>query len=192
MWQRCPRGPCFCAAQCHALSWCPISNKYLEAHFCKAPKLCLILSEKKSHCSFDEKPPNIKRSQWEPFMSRVEGKKCHLNFAECVNIFVYAGSAPNCLHRFSSTLTVLYWSIDNSLRPSNLWFSPFLFTGKDQTNSTNCAFPICQTPLHYLHEIGKKIGSLERMTVLEWLFMCLSFRSRKGTKVPITVKMFAI
>lgn len=119
-------------------------------------------------------------------------KKCHLNFAECVNIFVYAGSAPNCLHRFSSTLTVLYWSIDNSLRPSNLWFSSFLFTGKDQTNSTNCAFPICQTPFHYLHEIGKKIGSLERMTVLEWLFMCLNFRSRKGTIVPITVKMFAI
>lgn len=100
--------------------------------------------------------------------------------------------APNCLHRFSSMLTVLYWSIDNSLRPSNLWFSTFLFTGKDQTNSTNCAFPICQTPFHYLHEIGKKIGSLERMTVLEWLFMCLSFRSRKGTIVPITVKMFAI
>lgn len=101
---------------------------------------------------------------------------------------MYAGSAPNCLHRFSSTLTVLYWSIDNSLRPSNLWFSSFLFTGKDQTNSTNCAFPICQTPFHYLHEIGKKIGSLERMTVLEWLFMCLSLDREKEQKFQLLSK----
>lgn len=116
----------------------------------------------KGHCSFDE-TLNIKRSQWETFMSGVEKKNAIWILLNVLTSLCMG--ALYCLHRFSSTLTVLleYWQFITTIKP---WFSPFLFTGKDQTNSTNCAFQICQTPLHYLHEIGKKIGSLERMAVL--------------------------
>lgn len=116
----------------------------------------------KGHCSFDE-TSNIKRSQWETFMSGVEKKNAIWILLNVLTSLCMG--ALYCLHRFSSTLTVLleYWQFITTIKP---WFSPFLFTGKDQTNSTNCAFQICQTPLHYLHEIGKKIGSLERMAVL--------------------------
>lgn len=120
------------------------------------------LVREKSHCSFDE-TANIKRSQWETFMSGVEKKNAIWILLNVLTSLCMG--ALYCLHRFSSTLTVLleYWQFITTIKP---WFSPFLFTGKDQTNSTNCAFQICQTPLHYLHEIGKKIGSLERMAVL--------------------------
>lgn len=116
----------------------------------------------KGYCSFDE-TLNIKRSQWETFMSGVEKKNAIWILLNVLTSLCMG--ALYCLHRFSSTLTVLleYWQFITTIKP---WFSPFLFTGKDQTNSTNCAFQICQTPLHYLHEIGKKIGSLERMAVL--------------------------
>lgn len=120
------------------------------------------LVREKGHCSFDE-TSNIKRSQWETFMSGVEKKNAIWILLNVLTSLCMG--ALYCLHRFSSTLTVLleYWQFITTIKP---WFSPFLFTGKDQTNSTNCAFQICQTPLHYLHEIGKKIGSLERMAVL--------------------------
>lgn len=120
------------------------------------------LVREKSHCSVDE-TTNIKRSQWETFMSGVEKKNAIWILLNVLTSLCMG--ALYCLHRFSSTLTVLleYWQFITTIKP---WFSPFLFTGKDQTNSTNCAFQICQTPLHYLHEIGKKIGSLERMAVL--------------------------
>lgn len=120
------------------------------------------LVREKGHCSFDE-TLNIKRSQWETFMSGVEKKNAIWILLNVLTSLCMG--ALYCLHRFSSTLTVLleYWQFITTIKP---WFSPFLFTGKDQTNSTNCAFQICQTPLYYLHEIGKKIGSLERMAVL--------------------------
>lgn len=130
--------------------------------FQRGTKTLSDLVREKGHCSFDE-TLNIKRSQWETFMSGVEKKNAIWILLNVLTSLCMG--ALYCLHRFSSTLTVLleYWQFITTIKP---WFSPFLFTGKDQTNSTNCAFQICQTPLHYLHEIGKKIGSLERMAVL--------------------------
>lgn len=66
------------------------------------------LVREKGHCSFDE-TSNIKRSQWETFMSGVEKKNAIWILLNVLTSLCMG--ALYCLHRFSSTLTVLleYW-----------------------------------------------------------------------------------
>lgn len=78
----------------------------------------------KGHCSFDE-TLNIKRSQWETFMSGVEKKNAIWILLNVLTSLCMG--ALYCLHRFSSTLTVLleYWQFITTIKPVILSFSVY-------------------------------------------------------------------
>lgn len=82
------------------------------------------LVREKSHCSFDE-TANIKRSQWETFMSGVEKKNAIWILLNVLTSLCMG--ALYCLHRFSSTLTVLleYWQFITTIKPVILSFSVY-------------------------------------------------------------------
>lgn len=82
------------------------------------------LVREKSHCSFDE-TANIKRSQWETFMSGVEKKNAIWILLNVLTSLCMG--ALYCLHRFSSTLTVLleYWQFITTIKPVILFFSVY-------------------------------------------------------------------
>lgn len=78
----------------------------------------------KSHCSVDE-TTNIKRSQWETFMSGVEKKNAIWILLNVLTSLCMG--ALYCLYRFSSTLTVLleYWQFITTIKPVILSFSVY-------------------------------------------------------------------
>lgn len=82
------------------------------------------LVREKGHCSFDE-TSNIKRSQWETFMSGVEKKNAIWILLNVLTSLCMG--ALYCLHRFSSTLTVLleYWQFITTIKPVILSFSVY-------------------------------------------------------------------
>lgn len=82
------------------------------------------LVREKGHCSFDE-TSNIKRSQWETFMSGVEKKNAIWILLNVLTSLCMG--ALYCLHRFSSTLTVLleYWQFITTIKPVILFFSVY-------------------------------------------------------------------
>lgn len=82
------------------------------------------LVREKEHCSFDE-TSNIKRSQWETFMSGVEKKNAIWILLNVLTSLCMG--ALYCLHRFSSTLTVLleYWQFITTIKPVILSFSVY-------------------------------------------------------------------
>lgn len=82
------------------------------------------LVREKSHCSVDE-TTNIKRSQWETFMSGVEKKNAIWILLNVLTSLCMG--ALYCLHRFSSTLTVLleYWQFITTIKPVILSFSVY-------------------------------------------------------------------
>lgn len=82
------------------------------------------LVREKGHCSFDE-TLNIKRSQWETFMSGVEKKNAIWILLNVLTSLCMG--ALYCLHRFSSTLTVLleYWQFITTIKPVILSFSVY-------------------------------------------------------------------
>lgn len=82
------------------------------------------LVREKGHCSFDE-TSNIKRSQWETFMSGVEKKNAIWILLNVLTSLCMG--ALYCLLRFSSTLTVLleYWQFITTIKPVILSFSVY-------------------------------------------------------------------
>lgn len=82
------------------------------------------LVREKGHCSFDE-TSNIKRSQWETFMSGVEKKNAIWILLNVLTSLCMG--ALYCLRRFSSTLTVLleYWQFITTIKPVILSFSVY-------------------------------------------------------------------
>lgn len=82
------------------------------------------LVREKGHCSFDE-TSNIKRSQWETFMSGVEKKNAIWILLNVLTSLCMG--ALYCLHRFSSTLTVQleYWQFITTIKPVILFFSVY-------------------------------------------------------------------